>query len=276
MTNERELLWESLPPDEPEFAGYLETFLGRAKGCPSTADLMDYSLGQAGAERAAEVKGHLPNCRSCDRWVGAFRKGLHPMETTPPPRSGSLLDGFSRPGTPKEPPLSKPDSLVLTGVGSMISQGRIQDALKSLEPILPAILALVGLEPALCDRLREFIRERLEADPKDASPRIPAVVKAFGESLKRDLEVPSDLDDWRPILFRGAVSNVLQRCENPTDRAFLQTALDRGFSDTTSFDLVRLEQEQSATRTVSPVGSRRLMLVVDKQQASLAPLFESN
>jgi hypothetical protein len=305
MIGERELLTRSLPPEGPGWAEFEARFLGKKAGCPLTADLIELAQGQAPADTAARLHSHFAECESCKNWFAAYRAGYEnpAASTLTDVPSGSLLDVFSAPPRPRPaPPVSAPppkaearpsappgkatsgpsgregfSSVVLTGIFTMYVAGRTQEALQRLRPYLPDLLEAVGLDPALHDRLWQFIGQRLDKEP-DQPPLFPDWLQDFArETLSLD-ELPCrpSAGEWDPVLTRGALRTVQASADEPEEvRQFLQEALVHGVESAEGLDLVRLSAAPFRTG-ISEVECRRLIRKVRKEQHRVSRLFGMN
>lgn len=277
MVTERDLLRACLTPEAAGWAEFEKELLARTADCFPTGELIEFAEGTVGAGTATRIRLHLPGCPHCSSWVSAYRDALSSEETEilVPSPSGSLMEAFaSRHVNP--PRTGGLSNMVLTGFATMFLAGRTREALDLLQPHLPDILEAVGLDPALSDRLRKFIRDRVERDEKLASSPFPQLLRTFArEELQRQaLDEPAS-EDWQPVLVRGAFRTVQSAATEGPVRDFLQTALDRGLSEPAGLELLRLEEDVYAN-AISAQTCRDLINKVSKHQDRLSRLFGLN
>jgi hypothetical protein len=272
MTSEIALLADSLLPEDPRWEEFDRAVPTKGVDCPLTVELIEFAQGRCDALTADRVERHRRECRYCRLCLDVFLKQLPPASSTPQgeTRAGGLS---ATAGNESDGEMS---SLVLTGFATMFMAGRTHEALELLQPILPDILQAVGLEPDLCDQLRQFVRQRLEESTRRAPPPFPSLLRDFArERLERDVEMPRNAEALRPIFVRGALRAVHADTRDPAIQAFLQDAIDRGMISAEGLDLLRLEEETYATQ-IQARDSRRLINRVSKHERRLAELFGVN
>jgi hypothetical protein len=296
MTNERDLLWYSLPPEgEAAWEEFEAGFLGKKPDCPLTADLIEYAQGQADAAVAGRVKEHVPGCDACRTWLEAYQRGWAETEENGPAPRGSLLEAFvagfgaQQPALPAGPPPAvaappaaaaapqEPNSVVLTGIFTMLLAGRTEEALKLLKPYLPDVLAAVGLDPGLAGRLWDFLLQRLRERPRAAQAPAPEWVRDFAREALNfdDLPCRPRPEEWKPVITRCALRNVQTSPEESEDvRRLLQTAIERGVTNPSSLDLLRVSG--GAAVAVSGEECRRVIRKVSREEKRVARLFGLN
>jgi hypothetical protein len=285
MTSERDLLWYSLPPEgDAAWEEFEAGFRGKKPDCPLTADLIEFARGQADNATAARVKDHLPGCDACRACLEAYQHGWpeEDEEGGPPAPRGSLPEAFAAGSEAQQPAASgaavgEPNSVVLTGIFTMLLAGRTEEALKLLEPYLPDLLSAVGLDPGLAGRLWEFLLERLRERPRAAQVPAPEWVRDFArEALNYD-DLPHQPrpEDWKPVIARCALRNVQTSPEESQDvRLLLQTAIERGVTNPSYLDFLRLSGGSSAA--VSGEECRRVIRKVSREEKRVARLFGLN
>src|SRR5262249_36156756 len=199
--------------------------------------LIELAWGQAAPQTAARLQAHLQRCDCCRAWVEAAAPSSPVVAST----------GLS--------------SVVLSGFFTRLLAGRTQEALQILRPYLPDVLEAVGLDPALAERLWQFLLQRIENDPHGPAALLPDWLRDFAREALRCDALPRHPgpDEWEPVLTRCALRNVLTSSEEPHEvRRFLQTALDHGVDSAGGLDLFRLSTG-SGSVAVSAVECRRLI-----------------
>jgi hypothetical protein len=297
MINERELLLQSLPPGEADWAEFEARFLHKLPDCPLTADLIEVAQGVADPATARRVQEHLPACRFCGSWFHAFRGGLQELGGLEPgsgPPGGSLPDVFSdrpdspqpsapqasrpaAPARPGPPPPREFSSVVLTGFATLFLAGQTQKAFQLLRPYLPDILEAVGLDASLAGRLRQFLRERAEKEPRRPPALFPDWLREFARQTLRleDLPVHPPAGDWEPVLVRGALRSVQEASPELEVREFLQAALDRGVESPEGLELVR-DLEERYLHSIPDNVCHDLIKKVRRVRRTVSPLFGLN
>jgi hypothetical protein len=308
MTAERELLLFSLPPRDADWPAFEANFLGKRPDCPLTADLIEFAQGESGPDAAARVNQHLAGCDYCKRWVDAYKAGWEePAEAEEPAApGGSLLEAFSfgsqerhEPGpapsprpAPVAPAKARPEppdpgglhseglsSVVLTGFFTVLRAGRTQEACAMLRPYLPDILETAGLDPALADRLWQFLLQRLKEQGPHLPPSLfPGLLHDFArEALRFDaLPCQPEPSDWQPVLARCALRAVQASPKEPEPvRRFLQAALESGVEAPEGLNLFWMTAAPKRAG-ISEVECRRLITVVRGEQRRVSRLFGLN
>jgi hypothetical protein len=261
MTSERDLLRYSLPPEGG--AGWKEfeaAFPARKPGCPLTAELIELAQGLADAETAARLHLHTVACASCRTLLETYRR---------------VGDDDRAADTPQGATVDEPNSVVLTGIFTMLLAGRTEEALRLLQPYLPDVLAAVGLDPALAGRLWEYLRQKLRTESQAAQTSCPEWLRDFArEALHRDdLPRRPKAEDWKPVIARCALRKVQSSPEETDDvRHLLQTAIDRGVTNPSYLDFLRL----SGGPAVSGEECRRVIRKVSREEKRVASLFGLN
>ncbi len=265
MTSERDLLRCSLPPEgDAAWEQFRAGFPPRNSDCPLTADLIECALGQADAR----VQQHVSGCDACRRLLEGFRRceadeGNSSAPPEPLPEAQRTAE--------------EPNSVVLTGIFTMLLAGRTEEALKLLRPYLPDVLAAVGLDPGLAGRLWEFLLQRLRERPRAAQAPAPEWVRDFArETLNcEDLPRKPRPEDWKPVITRCAFRNVQTSAGESEDvRRLLQTAIERGVTNPSSLDLLRLTG--GFPGAVSGEECRRVIRKVASEEKRVARLFGLN
>ncbi len=301
MTSERDLLWYSLPPSgNAAWEEFEAGFRAKKPDCPLTADLIEFAQGRADAPTAARVQEHVPGCDACRAWLEAYERGWEEGEkgeedNSPAPR-GSLLEVFAagfgaqQPPAPANPPpavaappaasgaaVEEPNSVVLTGIFTMLLAGRTEEALKLLKPYLPDVLAAVGLDPGLAGRLWDFLLQRLRERPRAAQAPAPEWVRDFARETLNfdDLPYRPRPEDWKPVIARCALRNVQTSPEESEDvRLLLQAAIERGVTNPSYLDFLRLSGGPPGA--VSGEECRRVIRKVSREEKRVARLFGLN
>ncbi len=258
MTNERDLLLYSIPPEGGAvWAEFEAAFPGKKPDCPLTADLIELALGQADDARLRE---HLAGCADCRALVEAYR------------RAGT---GAAEADT--ESVAEEPNSVVLTGIFTMLLAGRTEEALRLLQPYLPEVLAAVGLDPGLAGRLWEFLRQKLRSERRASQASCPEWLRDFAREMlhRDDLPRQPQPEDWKPVVARCAFRKV-QASPEETDgvRRLLQTAIDRGVTNPSYLDFLRLSGDPAGA--VSGEECRRVIRKVSREEKRVARLFGLN
>jgi hypothetical protein len=296
MTSERDLLLYSLPPEGgADWDEFEAAFLGKKADCPPTADLIEAALGQP----PESLRVHLAACDACRAWFDAYRRGLEEAGGEPEPGAprGSLLEAFAdgfetREASPLPPALapteaapaaagfaspSESGSIVLTGIFTMLLEGRTEEALQLLRPYLPDVLEAVGLDPSLADRLWGFIRQRLRGEPRSSPGSGPQWLREFArESLQfDDLPYRPNPDDWKPVIARCALRTVGNSPEEPEEvRRFLQAAIEHGVANSANLGLFRSAHPSRAG--ISEEECRWVMKKVRAKEKRVSRLFGLN
>jgi hypothetical protein len=257
MTNERDLLVYSLPPEGGvAWEEFEAAFPAKKPDCPLTADLIELAGGQADAVAAARLGEHAAGCADCRASLEAYRRAG---------QEGAEAD---------TPPAEEPNSVVLTGIFTMLLAGRTEEALRLLQPYLPDVLAAVGLDPGLAGRLWEFLRQRLRSQPQASCPEW---LRAFARETLHcdDLPRRPRPEDWKPVIARCALRKV-QDSPEETDgvRRLLQTAIDRGVTNPSYLDFLRVSGDPSGA--VTGEECRRVIRKVSREEKRVARLFGLN
>jgi hypothetical protein len=279
MTSERDLLLSSLPPEEgADWEEFESAFLRKKPGCPLTGDLIELAQGQD----LPEVAGHVAGCDGCRALVEAYRCGWEEKGGDPPAPTGSLLETFAD-GFESAPPVAPrpsdsaamgPNSVVLTGIFTMLLAGRTEEALRLLQPYLPDVLAAVGLDPALSDQLGLFLRQRLRAQPRSAPAPCPEWLRDFAREVLHFDELPCQPapQEWRPVIARCALRTVQSSAEEtPQVRQLLTAAVERGVTNPAYLDRLRLSAEPAGAVTAEEC--RRVIRKVRREEDRVARLF---
>jgi len=309
MISERDLLLQSLSPEDAGWAQFEAEFLGKGPECLLAADLIALAQGQVGPELAAGVQPHLDRCTYCTSWFDAYKKvreksvpeGPHlptageassfdrvAAAPRPQPISTAAASGLRPPAgaRPKEPsrppPTPRPSdgmsSIVLTGIFTLLLAGRTQEALSYLQPYLPEVLEALGLDPWLADRLWEYILERAQQQPAHSPALFPGWLRDFAqETLPGDgpRRLPESFN-LKPVVARCALRAVQGSPEEPQEvRQFLQAALDRGLQSDAELELFNLSGRAEGPWISDPT-CRRVMQKVRGEQRRVAPLFGIN
>lgn len=288
MTTERDLLLDSLPPEEgPAWKEFEAAFLGKAPGCPPTTDLIELAQGQANATAAARLRQHTAGCARCRSWLEAYHRGWEEDDEAPPrAQEAALLETFATglgasslaSAAPAAPSADQgPNSVVLTGIFTMLLAGRTEEALGLLRPYLPDVLEAVGLGPGLAGQFWEFLLDRLHHQPRAAHASCPDWLRAFAhEKLGYD-ELPCEPrpEDWRPVIARCALRKVQAGPEETEEvRRLLQMAIDRGVTNPSYLDVLR--RSAIPAGAVSGEECRRIIRKVSREEKRVARLFGLN
>jgi hypothetical protein len=75
MATEREILRDSLEPNNADWVAYRQEVLGRRKDCSSLSELLAFAGGKLTAEKAASVDVHQKNCSYCQGYVSGYLAG---------------------------------------------------------------------------------------------------------------------------------------------------------------------------------------------------------
>jgi hypothetical protein len=300
MSDERNLLRHGLPVEDDGWAQFEARFLGRGADCPPAGALI--ALAQNSADDPGRLEAHLRTCPGCRSWLEAFRRGLQPPAPeapTPLPaglRAAGKDSGGSRPGPARSP--APPggaaeagypglDSVVLTGIVTLLVSGRTEEALRVLRPFLADILEAVGLDRGLSEQLWQFLQDRLCRSPVADAPGhpegppkpllAPQWLREFARDRLQfeDLPVAPETADWEPVLSRCALQRILSSAQPPAVHEFLRAALERGVDSALGLEEFRLSEEHYRSR-ISDMESRRLIRRVRQEHDQFARLVGLN
>jgi len=278
MLNERDLLWQSLPPvGDAEWADYEKTFLGKTAECPPTAELICYAENR-GLEPAAagKIRQHLPGCRFCSLWVESYRQGLEEDEadlTSSPPRPGSLLDVYcshderveSGPSSCPPPPLppqakKTSSSSSTTATATTVTkkkQQQQQDHNSSMVLTGFATLIKVGRMSQALEMLHPHLPDILEAVGLD--PDLAGQLREFIQSQLEDdpNRASSPISDWLQSFAREELRHpeLLRNPEPEEWRPWLaRGAFERVKADSSEPAVQEFLQEALNRQMDSPEG----------------------
>jgi DNA-binding transcriptional regulator LsrR (DeoR family) len=174
MSDEREILACSLPPEEGSAAAEFEKkLLPKQPGCPLTADLILLAEGKAAPDMTRHLEGHLEECAACLASFQGFQRVLEPqgalVRAVPcapaRPGTGRFSDTLPVPATAGNAAGSDWDSVVHR-IGSLFAGGASAGQL----------LEQTGLGPrTVLDALCEAWQRQLIGGPHVREPVSPGV-----------------------------------------------------------------------------------------------------
>lgn len=277
MISERDLLLQSVPPDDAGWAAYEATFLGKSSECLLDADLIALAQGQVVPAPAAGLQLHLDRCAYCKSQLDTYKDGRGQGVPNATPVAAALPQKLSRP-RPAPRPTEGMSSVVLTGIFTLLLQGRTQEALSYLRPYLPEVLEALGLKPGLADRLWQYILDRAQQQPGHSPALFPGWLQDFTREALPDTgcsSLPASFD-LQPVVARCALRAVQASPEEPPEvRQFLQAALERGVRSDAELELFNLSGRAEGP-WISDPACRRVIQKVRGEQRRVAPLFGIN
>jgi DNA-binding transcriptional regulator LsrR (DeoR family) len=239
MSDERNILAHSLPPEEGSDAAAAEARLPRkGPGCPLSSELILHAQGSAAPAVAARVEGHLPHCADCRRSFAGFARALARQREIAAVHDGLVrrsAELFNR-GASADRLLEQTGESaeeVLRALCAARDDGLLE-SVPAEEPALPAVPAApaVPSHKSLLDLLRERggclrnVTVRQSGDPAAPAAGSKASwverIRYFGSEVGPQLlSLLSESDcvgvGWGRTVA-AAISGLKRACESPPPR----------------------------------------------------------
>ena len=228
--NEKVLLVESLTvlPCDPKWDAVEASVTGRTDKCPPMGRLIDLSRRLLSATESKLICDHEKGCPYCRNWLRRFR---HAQDAPPAPP----VDAGPEPYVPVRPPAifvvpAHSDTFAST-FGDVKHPMQL---LQKLRPVLPDLLADIGLSRDLDGRFQAFARASIAHGCPEGTVWLPWILERFAREVLGPVGLPRVLnsEDWKIVLQRCALRYLaLQSATehlDPRAAGFYNHLLDRG------------------------------------------------
>ena len=216
FVSEREMSIESLPlgASRREWAELEDRVLGRTPDCPALVQLIRLRRDLLSPEDAGEVRRHAAECSYCGPWVRGFEcpdddpwlASLHRFQALPdePPVAED-----PKPTTPLDAPAYSFEDWSVPGYSASYASvfryiKHPRQLLDALRPVLPELLADVGLSRDLADAFESFALDKDEQEWQEASAWLPRTLERFARKRLGLTALPCVLDQegWKGVFTR--------------------------------------------------------------------------
>jgi hypothetical protein len=245
MNSERDMIHDSLEPEEADWADFEARVLGKTDDCLTFEEI--FTL--AAQDRTS---AHLDSCPRCKRWYESYRNSRTTRSSSKKevPTPGSLLAAVvAPPPSPATDDMPEGNTLVWSEIQALFMEGKTSEALQELQVFLAGLLEEYGGKAAWTDDFRVFLAAQIRQNALDPQNFHELVLGFLRERAQAEKE------PWKPTvrdpqesIFRSLVRWTQHRIK-PTDPRyqFLQETLDQGVTSLEGMQRVYMSRKVSAT-----------------------------